>query len=347
MRVFIDEFLTSGGLLTRSDWQDCDSLLREGRAMAQAIAADVVRIEAVEVQIKLDARLAEVPFPGCQVIEVRDRREDRSQFRDLAATADWTFVIAPEIDGMLLDRCQHAVAAGGRLLGPGLACIELASDKHRTAEFLAQHGVPVPPGIPLAVGDRLPPDFGFPAVLKPRDGAGSLDVRLIANSREGARMCVDRPSRLEQYCEGLPCSVSVLCGSAEVLALPPFIQLLSRDGQFRYLGGERLRDPLLIERAQRLALRAAQCLPQARGYLGFDLILGPARDGSCDRVIEINPRLTTSYLGLRQCTESNLAAAILASAMGLPLQVDLVDRAVAFRADGTVRSDFDNGTTAT
>ena len=51
----------------------------------------------------------------------------------------------------------------------------------------------------------------------------------------------------------------------------------------------------------------------------MDLIVGDAPDGSGDVAIEINPRLTTSYVGLRALAESNLAAAILAAARGEPI----------------------------
>jgi predicted ATP-grasp superfamily ATP-dependent carboligase len=40
-------------------------------------------------------------------------------------------------------------------------------------------------------------------------------------------------------------------------------------------------------------------LPQPLGYLGVDLILGEDGNGAVDCVVEINPRLTTSYVGLQ------------------------------------------------
>ena len=52
------------------------------------------------------------------------------------------------------------------------------------------------------------------------------------------------------------------------------------------------------------------------GYLGIDLVLGQAVDGSEDVVIEINPRMTTSYIGLRQAATGNLARAMLNVAAG-------------------------------
>jgi predicted ATP-grasp superfamily ATP-dependent carboligase len=46
-------------------------------------------------------------------------------------------------------------------------------------------------------------------------------------------------------------------------------------------------------------------LPDPLGFFGVDLLLGEAAED--DLVVEINPRLTMSYLGLRQLTHENLA----------------------------------------
>lgn len=342
MRIFIDEFLTSGGVLSVPTWGDVSSLACEGAAMVQAIAADFAQLAGFEVLVKRDARLNHLRFPECRVTDIQNLHQDRSEFRRLAAMADWTLVIAPEIDGMLLNRCQQAIAAGGRLLGPNLETIALASDKHQTAEFLRERDVPAPAGIALAPGEELPGDFPYPAVFKPRDGAGSAGVQWIADERHARNIRVERPSRLEQFCAGQPASVALLLGAAESQALPPFSQRLSRDGQYRYLGGERLQDQHIVDRARRLALQAVPCFPAARGYLGVDLVLGPAGDGSEDQLIEINPRLTTSYLGVRRSLRGNLAEALVASATGQPLHVEAMQLPIAFLADGTVAADFDS-----
>ncbi len=70
--------------------------------------------------------------------------------------------------------------------------------------------------------------------------------------------------------------------------------------------------------------------------MGVDLILGDV-----DAVIEINPRLTTSYVGLRRACRQNLAEWILKVAT---LDFDAADLAamsfstdaIKFAADGTV-----------
>jgi predicted ATP-grasp superfamily ATP-dependent carboligase len=220
--------------------------------------------------------------------------------------------------------------------------ITWASDKQLTAERLARNGVAVPTGKALEQGAPLPSTFSYPAVLKPRDGAGSIGVRVIADMGQAAQQSIERASRLEEFCVGQPCSVSLICGNQQATPLPAFTQRLSQDGRFRYLGGERLHDRRLAMRAEQLAMQAAQCFPSEIGYVGVDLVLGPADDGLQDRVIEINPRLTTSYLGLRRLVQGNLAEALLNAAMGQPVRVELVEGPIAFTAGGTVASDFDS-----
>jgi predicted ATP-grasp superfamily ATP-dependent carboligase len=78
-------------------------------------------------------------------------------------------------------------------------------------------------------------------------------------------------------------------------------------------------------------------MPEGRGYLGVDLLLGPADDGSQDYVIEVNPRLTTSYVGLRALSETNVARAMLDVAAGRAPVLAFRDEVIEFDADGTIR----------
>jgi hypothetical protein len=78
-------------------------------------------------------------------------------------------------------------------------------------------------------------------------------------------------------------------------------------------------------------------LPRTRGLIGVDIVLGEEQDGSADFAIEVNPRLTTSYVGLRCVSDQNLAHAMLASSIGeavdLSFRLDRLD----FVATGKVR----------
>jgi predicted ATP-grasp superfamily ATP-dependent carboligase len=333
-QVFVYESLTGGGSLAEpSALSSSPSLLQEGHAMLRALVLDFSRQPGVEVVTMVDRRLrrrVSVPARSCPIADAREH--DRA-LRRLAGESAMTLAVAPEIDGDLCRVTRLLESTTTRLLGPGSACVRLGSDKTATADLLASRGVPVPPGCTLYHGQRLPPAFDYPAVLKPLRGAGSQSICLIPDrwtAQSAAPMA--RPMRLERFCPGLACSVVALCQGGRIWTLPPFEQLLSRDGEFRYLGGRLLVDPILAGRARRLAAAAVSALPCPAGYLGVDLVLGDA----VDYVIEVNPRVTTSYIGLREIALTNLAGALLAVAAGRPPELCFSTRPIEFRPDGSV-----------
>jgi hypothetical protein len=57
---------------------------------------------------------------------------------------------------------------------------------------------------------------------------------------------------------------------------------------------------------------------RARGWVGVDMILGDREDGVDDRVLEVNPRMTTSFVGLSTLGTASLLRAMLAVAAGGP-----------------------------
>src|SRR5262249_42097316 len=153
----------------------------------------------------------------------------------------------------------------------------------------------------------------FPLVIKPRHGAGS-QATFLANRPEDLDTCLaqfrtecpDDDWLLERFVPGRPVSVSFLIGPCRQIPLLPAAQQLSSDGRFRYQGGHLPLPAFLAGRAVQLAGKAVAAVPGLQGYAGVDLVLGNAVDGSEDCVIEINPRLTTSYVGLRVLAETNL-----------------------------------------
>jgi hypothetical protein len=119
---------------------------------------------------------------------------------------------------------------------------------------------------------------------------------------------------------GIAASASFLCGPGEPVPLLAGAQMLSTDGRFRYLGGRLPLPADLSARAISLAARAVAAVPGVRGFAGVDLVLEavPAQGSPPrDTVIEINPRLTTSYVGLRVLARRNLAELWLAAVSGV------------------------------
>jgi predicted ATP-grasp superfamily ATP-dependent carboligase len=345
MLVFVYEFITGGGMWSLGSDPPAGSLLAEGQAMAAAVIADFAALAGCEVATLRDARLPLMAWPA-RTEQVDSSAAEESRLDHWASRADWTLVIAPEFQNMLLRRAERVVAAGGRLLSPGPELIELAANKQATAEHLRRYGIRVPAGCLWPRSDQSrgvshgpPSDIQFPAVWKPLDGCGSLGVELISDKTELGARHWSTTGRLETFCPGIAASVSLLAGPAGVTALPACEQVLSIDGRFTYLGGRLPLSPELATRAQSLALAACQSLPAPHGYLGIDLVLGEATSGEEDYVIEINPRLTTSYVGLRRLARENLAGAMLAACAGQPPALSWHAHALEFSAAVDVRID--------
>ena len=280
-----------------------ESLRREGRAMLSAVLADFARCPGVE---------------ALSVAEGLSKAEEMAEFRRLCRSSDWTLVIGPESDGILFERCRIVEAEGGRLLGPDSKAVCLTGDKWQLARHLANHCIPTP-RCELLFGAA--PTLPFARVCKPRDGAGSQATFLI-DAEDDLGRCVEQARSegytgeliVQPYVPGRAVSVAFLLGPRGRLALPAAAQHLSDGGRFRYLGGRLPLAPELDERARGLAERAVDTVSGLRGYVGVDLVLGAT--AADDVVIEINPRLTTSYVGLRELAKDNLAEAMLALAAG-------------------------------
>ena len=103
---------------------------------------------------------------------------------------------------------------------------------------------------------------------------------------------------------------------------------------FCYRGGKTPFDHPLAGRAVEAALRTCQAIPGLRGYVGVDMVLTESEAV----VIEVNPRLTTAYLGVRAALEENVAALALAACAGALPTPPPARRRVRFTAAGRIVS---------
>jgi predicted ATP-grasp superfamily ATP-dependent carboligase len=327
VKVFVYEHLCGGlaGQLAAA------ALRREGWAMLCAVLEDFGACAGVETITVLDEEARAVA--ARLVCPLRVERAEEQAFRRLAEGADYTLVIAPEFDDILYRRCRLVEDVGGRLLGPSSEAVRLAGDKLMLAKRLAESGVATPPTVPWPPGS-LP----FPFVVKPRFGAGSQATFLICSQSQASEVAPRAaaegwrgPLVAQPFVPGLTASAAVLIGPSQHVVLPAARQHLSDDGRFRYLGGSAPLPALLQERASALPKQATEAVEGLNGYVGVDMVFGEQ-----DAVIEINPRLTTSYIGLRALARSNLAAAMLQIVRGERVDLQWREGGVRFHADGGV-----------
>ncbi|TCT04718.1 ATP-grasp domain-containing protein [Aquabacter spiritensis] len=292
MRVFVCEFLTSGGGAGKPL---PEALLPEGTLMRDAMVADLEQLPGVTVALCHDDRLAP---PTRESRPIAQDADPWAVWADLCATAQVVWPLAPETDGLLARLIALARASGARVIGSHPDAIAIASSKSRTAARLAAAGLPVIPTFPAGAG----PLFDGPCVTKPDDGAGAVDTRIWpAGSLPPAR-----PGFVVQpFVAGAPASLTVLCRPDGVTLLCANRQHL-REAEGRLsltgltVGGIADPDGALA----RLAASVAAACPGLSGIVGIDLILTP--EGPI--VVEINPRVTTAYAGLHRALGVNPAA---------------------------------------
>src|SRR5262249_37565965 len=135
------------------------------------------------------ARLGRSPFARAGTTAVESPSEELTHFRRLSKTCDATLVIAPEFDDILLNRCGIVEEAGGRLLGPASRAVALCTDKLRLAIHLREAGIETIPAESFTWNHGQPNSAAnshlvFPAVIKPRDGAGSQYTWLVKSAED-------------------------------------------------------------------------------------------------------------------------------------------------------------------
>lgn len=337
MRILVHEFVSGGGLAGQ---RVPPSLAREGSAMLAALVADLAADGRHEIVTTADARFPVKAPRGVQVVTL-----DPGKLDVLIASADAVWLVAPETNRCLERLAARVEREGARLIGPGAAAIRRASNKAALPRRLARHGVRHPetrlasPGRPS--WKTAARDIGYPLVVKPARGAGCDGVCLARDARELAQ-AVERARRgagagsllLQRYVPGVAASVSLVTNGRRAVALTLNRQWLRAASPFSYRGGTTPLDHPLAERACDAAVRACRALPGLRGYVGVDLVLTE----SDAIVIEVNPRLTTAYIGVRAALQENVAALALAACAGDLRQPPAARRRVRFTSSGRIVS---------
>ena len=124
-----------------------------------------------------------------------------------------------------LERC------GLPFSGAGSWCYWITSDKWSTKVELAAAGVPVPLGCVVTdPGAPLPEGLGFPLIVKPRDGFGSIgvDETSVVHDAAAAQAAIERivggyhtDALVEQYVDGREITVGLVGPGARPWTLPP------------------------------------------------------------------------------------------------------------------------------
>lgn len=320
MQFFLYEHVTASG---RGE----ESLLREGDAMVRSLAADFATLPKMKVLVARHPKLPPLdlgPRVTCidpQIEHAQSPKEMAAALHRLNLKPDWALVLAPEIDMHMSYLAMIMEPLAKRCLHPFVETVAIATEKFELHERLKLIEAPTPRSWrPTSDEATLPADWPFPSVIKPLQGAGSLGVRLVESREQFEKEGLGDTEFLQEYVQGTPVSVACLCMEKRIAMLEPCLQVLGGESGFEYLGGRTPLGRLQAARASTLAELAIAALQyrgkSPRGYIGVDLVLGEATNGTEDYIIEVNPRITTSYVGLRKYYQGNLAGAMIDIAQG-------------------------------
>lgn len=314
MQILIFEWLTGGGRWIDGVSLQCGSAIQsQGMRMLQAIAHDFL-IGGIEVILPIDERAVD-DFPsidGLTLYPVTQQVDLRGSLEDLANNVDRILLIAPETGGRLLDCIQWLRPFHDKLVSPREELVRIASSKQASFEYLRNQGFDgVSRGTEFVeFWNGSMDNFNFPVVVKPNDGVGGEGLHLIHEYAALERLKSQLTGLgywIEPFYQGVPVSISVICHGGDFTFLPATEQVFDGEPFGEFVGS---RFPVQKDfecRARRLAEKTVRLLPPTQGYIGLDMVLGPEGD----QLIEINPRLTMSYLKLRKVCSFNLAMRML------------------------------------
>jgi predicted ATP-grasp superfamily ATP-dependent carboligase len=316
--VLVYEFFTGGGC---PPGDLAGGLAAEALGMLWALLVDFRSWGAVRTITAFDLRFEErVPglsretLPADEIVYALPG-EHENVYLSLLKRCDAALVLAPETNGILAKLTAQAVMAGVPLLGSSASAVATAGDKGACSRLFGLAKLPAPRTCitSFANAPQIARQINCPLVIKPLDGVGSEGVcRVDRLSDLPAFLAMVRQVTcherilLQSFISGVHASVSLLVADGRCLPLSLNCQLIETGSPFRYWGSQVPFHHPAAENALGLARSAVNLIPGLNGYVGVDMVL---KDDSA-QLVEINPRLTTSYIGLRQIAQANLARAI-------------------------------------
>ncbi len=274
------------------------SLLREGKEMLTTLRRSFERI-------------------GNEVVYPEAEDDFEAAVDKLSKESDAGIVIAP--DDRLCELTE-LVESNTVNLGCPSECVKICADKMEATKILKDTGIPVP-------GIVLDSEMGKGEyVKKPRYGCASENVFILngKGNHEAAFFYDDNQDYIiTEFIKGEDISSSVVVGVSSVLPLTINKQFMRLEGgRLRYEGGL---VPYFVGRdAEREIMNTSKkvvTMLRCKGYVGIDFVLG---DDGTAYVVDINPRPTTSIVGIAKVLNYEVAELILRARFGtLPLEEEV------------------------
>jgi len=325
--LFIFEFVSGGGY-NRRDIPS--SLFCEGYAMLRTIVEDFKKL-GFKITTLLDKRISHLSrYLNSDIVKFVNTKEDfLKKYIDCVSKSTCCFIIAPEFSNHLYNLTQIVKEYKKKILSIDLNGVWLGTSKLETYKYFITNKLNTPKSylIPFKEG-LIDVDFilqkfdqlGSSIIIKPEDGAGSelifhfetKDQILHFFKRPEEKLDMVRNYIVQEYIEGDDLSISMInrtnlkkTGAQDQIILSintQDVQNLTPNKESLYLGGFTPVENYGVLRDRFEKILKSMNLTSFQGYFGIDFI--KKADNSI-YFIEINPRLTTSYIGIRNILDYN------------------------------------------
>ena len=319
-KIFVCEFITAGGF-NHINLPKC--LLNEATMMRDALLYDLVELD-YHVTITLDSRLNQPKTCNhCVLIEPQD--DVWTIWEEQIQQSDAAWIIAPENNAYLKKLTQLVVKHNVFALGCGSLSIDVFSSKLATFLICDHAGIHAIPTYPF----KKLPVINNKCLVKPDDGAGCDDIFCFKNSTELSNYLLQNKKQdthvIQPYIDGISASISCVMHAGTAFVLSCNQQLVTCiENKLGFNG-------LVLNAMQtywahfnNLAQQVARLLPDLQGYVGIDVIV----TNNDFFLVEVNPRLTTAFVGLRQATGINVAKLVINTLTKAPCKWPDIERNV-------------------
>jgi len=322
LKILIYEYVSGGGYIGQDIPQN---LLAEGYAMLRSIASDF-KAAGHEVTALLDERISKLkpPLDVDFTVPILQAEEPSKFIGDIARINDAVYIIAPETEQTLQNLVRIIEDAGRASLNCSSEAIAKVSDKTVLYEHLKKIDVPTPTTLTIdfnedmeKITERISMELTYPIVLKPADGAGCTGMSIIKKQSdlESAIAKLKASSNnqkfiAQSYINGLAASISLITNGKKAVAISlnkQQVTLTQPKDESQYIGGCVPLEHPLSAKACSIAERLVESIPGLRGYVGVDVLFSEDQV----YVVDVNPRLTTSYVGLHAVADFNVAQALI------------------------------------
>ncbi len=339
MKVIVYEHVSGGGFAEQTI---PPSVLTEGFGMLRSVVADF-KAAGNEVTVLMDARISKLnpPIDADCIVPIFYPQEPKKFINNIAKINDAIYIIAPETGQILQSLVELAQKTGKISLNSESQTIGKVADKAHLYMHLQENGFPTPKTLILAfsaslaeVKQTIKHELNYPVVFKPVDGIACGGLSIVKEETQVQKAIEKIKSKsknecfmVQEFINGESASVSILSTGKKAMSLrlnKQNIILGDPESASSYEGGIVPFDYWLKQNVFKVAERLAETFSGLKGYVGVDFILTEHNA----YVVDVNPRLTTSFVGLRKVANFNIADALVNAVLKGKLPVQPENRGV-------------------